>query len=242
MFLLLWYLLHLPAFVLCNMITFLLGYPVFWGASVSVAVCHVGWFLPVLPGVFFSLSRKFLAHESHTIYRMGFHICQGCHSYLATGFHTLSQSGILPDLRVHYFLAFSCHDFYLSVTISDSTFYCSYLVLQTGVGHASFFRLPTFVFVSPLFLIFYAILQLPFYFLRPSVVPVVRVCLSIYLLSLVVCLISISVNSFVFLGPLFGLLLVLFEPISLFLVSWMWTFLLCISLVGFYQGHAWNNI
>ena len=45
-----------------------------------------------------------------------------------------------------------------------------------------------------------------------------------------------------FWGLIIGLLLVLFEPIFLFLFSRMWKVLLCICMVGLLQGHDLNDI
>ena len=83
---------------------------------------------------------------------------------------------------------------------------------------------------------------LPFYLLPCPVVPVVWVSVSSYLPALVVVLTYFSVVVFIFWGPIFDLLFVLFKPIDLFLVSLMWPGLLCICMSGLSRGHAWNNI
>ena len=57
--------LHISAFVVFPMIPFKIGALVSHGAPVSVAVCHLGWFILDFPGVLFSLSYNFLAHECH---------------------------------------------------------------------------------------------------------------------------------------------------------------------------------
>ena len=58
----------------------------------------------------------------------------GGQQFWETDCHILLQSGIRPDLRVRYFLAFAWHPFYWCVTFTVPPLYCSYLVPQTGVG------------------------------------------------------------------------------------------------------------
>ena len=85
-------------------------------------------------------------------------------------------------------------------------------------------------------------LEFPFYFLLSPVVPVVQVYISLYLLALVVGFPYFRVVAFCFWGSLFDILLVLFEPISLFLVSFMWPVLMCIILVVVYLVRYWDFI
>ena len=95
----------------------------------------------------------------------------------------------------------------------------------------------TSVFIPPLLPLLSSNMILPLYFLPPPVVPVVLVSVSEYFLALVGGPPSFSAFAFVFWGPLSGILTVLYESISLLIVSLMLPVLLCISLVGPSQGN-----
>ena len=76
-----------------------------------------------------------------------------------------------------------------------------------------------FVFILPIFLFFHDIFRLPFYFLLPPVVPVEQFYIFLYFPALVLGLNYFSVVTFFVWDTLVGLLLVLFEPISLLVAS-----------------------
>ena len=161
------YLLHLSACIVRPMTNFTLGALVSHRAPVFL-VYPVGWFIPALPGVLFSIYCDFLTHESHPYSWIGFHLLWGCQYFLAIYCHVIPQSGICTDLRAHSFLEFACHTFYLLFPFLDFPIYFSYLVLQKGVVHVSLFfyssyqtfpclLIRTFVYITPLLPLFYAI-------------------------------------------------------------------------------------
>ena len=137
---------------------------------------------------------------------------------------SLYNSALFFDVFLPYYL--------ITSPFLTFNFLFFYLDLQTGVGRVSIFLLP------PLFL---DILWLVLYFIPPPVVPVVRVSIYLYSLALLVGPPYFSIVDFS-MGPLFGLLLVLFEPISLFLVSRVRPVLLCICLVVFFWLQYLNCI
>ena len=161
----------------------------------------------------------------------------------------LSQSSIHTDMRVQSFMGFACHTFYLLVPFLYLSFLCSCLVFQTGGGRVSIFPssfcqtspciLPRpFVFLPPLLPLFNAIFFIAFIFLPTSRGPsglsinlLIFPCTGVRSTFLQFCCIF-------FWGLLFVILLVLFEPILLLLVSLMWPFMLCIFLVGIYRVHV----
>ena len=114
MFMWLVFSLHLLACVVITMEPFMIAAMVSRWAPVSIMVCHMGSFLTTLPGMLFLIPHIFLEYGIHLSSWIEFCICRGCQEFLANDCHVLWQSGICPDLQVHYFLVFDCHTFSLS--------------------------------------------------------------------------------------------------------------------------------
>ena len=212
------------------MVPFLLWSLVSRWAPIFIVVCSVGWFLPALLGVFcfsfivtFWRTRSILLQKYLSIYNGGV-----INFWQLTAMFYCSLGYVLI-CRCTTFWRLLAILFYLLVPFLYLTFYFSYLVLQTGVSHVYIFLyslyqtcprilLRRFFSSSPIPTL-YAIIILPLYFLPPPMLSVVQVYISLYFLALMVDVPYFGVVAFVFWGPLFGVLLVLFEPISLLLVS-----------------------
>ena len=232
---------HLLACVAFTVITFLFGAPVSCGGPVSVALCHLVCCYYLL--IYFWRMISTILTKQVSIYA-GF----------VSPFWRLT---VISWCSLGSTLIFGCTNVFLAMIFIYAFFFhirnfkvialCSkqewtvyiFLLLSYVKSIHVFYFIFLFIFLH--YFCYFVTCWLPFYFLPSRVFWVVRASDSLYSYAMGVGLPSFIYAEFLW-GPLFGLLLDLFGPIYLLLVSLMREGPLCINLLGISSGNSWTII